>query len=163
MIDPPGINELGDPRPRNHMVPGPKITGPNGRTDPIAQGTTFAEQAHRPSYAFPGIRPFLDEEAQRRAYPDHSLRSRMHGDWFLTSAGNALGNACCQPKREHQQASLDRAVALRDILAIALAATEAAIVETAKQLELPEPPFARKPEVNSNGPRRLRRSLDPGE
>jgi len=163
MIDPPDINDLGDPRPRNYMVPGPKIVDQHGKTEAISQGPTFAEQAYRPKYAFPGIAPFIDRSAEKVAFADHSLRSRVKGDWFITSASNALGNACCQPRREHAQSSLDRAVALRDTLALALAATEAAITETARQLELPEPSFARKPEVNTHGPRRLRRAEHPGE
>jgi len=142
------------PLARNHMQ---RLGEREGVVAPV-----FAEHAFRPTYAFTGVPPYIDREAQRVGFADHSLRSTVKGDWFVTSASNALGNACCQPKREDAQASLDRAVALRDTLSLALAGIDAAILEVTKQLDLPEPPFARKPEVN-NGPRRLRKSEHPGE
>lgn len=157
MIDPVGIDDLGDARARNHAIP-PLREGQVG-----AVKAMFADQSYRPSYVFKGVKPLIDAESARAAYPDHSLRSRMHNDWFIAQASNSLGNACRQRDPKHAQAAIDRAVAIRDIMAIALRATEAAIAETARQLDLPEPHFARKPEVKPHGPRRIRGTVDPGE
>lgn len=125
--------------------------------------STFVDQIFRPTYVFPSISHFIDREADRIAFPDHSLRNKVKHDWFLSQASNSLGNACHQRKNADAQASVDRAVAMRDSLALALAACEAGILETTRQLGLPEPPFARQPESTANGTRHVRKPKHPGE
>lgn len=115
------------------------------------------------NYAFPGLAPFIDAAAARLGYGDDSLRHRVKTDWFINQASNALGNACFQRLAADTQDSIDRAVAIRDAWAMALDGMDAAIVEAAAKLGLPEPPFARKPEVIPHGPRKLRRTEHPGE
>lgn len=156
MLDPPDNESIGDPRPRNWMVPSESRAG---ISKPI-----FAEHALRPSYAFPGLPPFIDAAAERMKFPDHALRHRVKGDWFLSQASNALGNAGYQRTAEAAQAQIDRALLMRTTMVMAIEALDAAIVETTTKLGLSVPPFApAKTEVKHDGPRKLRRPVNPGE
>jgi hypothetical protein len=105
---------------------------------------SFAELAYRSDYSFPGLASWIDAHPER--FADHGHRSRARAVWFVSQASNALANACHQKDPKAAQAGIDIAVQMRDALHASLLATEAAIVETASQLGLPEPPFARKPE-----------------
>lgn len=132
--------------------------------NPVVIGKPIhAELAFRPSYNFPSVAPLVDAEAERSGFADHSLRQRLKGDWFLNQANTALGNACCQRTPDLARGQIDRAVVMRQALAVAIAAIDAGIADVCGKLGLAEPqPNARKADVK-HGSRHVRRPLGPGE
>jgi hypothetical protein len=92
-------------------------------------------------YVFQGIRPYITQAAADFPDVELSYRGRAERIDGVTAVGHALTQATlAQP--EHRADIAREAERQRDVLALALAGVEAAILDVYSALELPAPRFA---------------------
>lgn len=98
----------------------------------------FRDTAVRPTFVFPGITPYVKQEAARLGVGSHH-EGRVYSLWHVRQAQDALGQLP-RLRATDRPELLRHIMAVRDGLALALAGLDAAISHVTTELGMVSPP-----------------------